>query len=102
MHEDAEVLETYRSSVRNVQILSLEIKFNRQIVILTAVYKSPNYPIDEFLNQLSDHIMNIKTSSNKKHIVGGEFNINVLVENSSFQKWVIVPLDKDVNLNSKT
>ena len=59
VHEDAEVFETYRSSVRNVQIISLEIKFNGNTVILTAVYKSPNYPIDEFLNQLSDHIMNI-------------------------------------------
>ena len=81
VHEDAEVLETYRNLVRNVQILSLEIEFNKQInkktVILTAVYKSPNYPIDEFLNQLSDHIMNIKTNSNKKNIVCGDFNVNL-------------------------
>ena len=83
VHEDAEVLETYRSSVRNVQIISLEIKFNKKTVILTAVYKSPNYPIDEFLNQLSDHIMNIKTNSNKKHIVCGDFNVNLLIENNS-------------------
>ena len=65
-----------------MQIISLEIKFNKKTVILTAVYKSPNYPIDEFLNQLSDHIVNIKASSTKKHIVGGDFNINVLIENN--------------------
>ena len=39
VHEDAEVLETYRSWVRNLQSISLEIKFNKKTVILTAVYK---------------------------------------------------------------
>ena len=100
VHEDAEVLETYRSSVRNVQIISLEIKFNGNTVILTAVYKSPNYPIDEFLNQLSDHIMNIKTNSNKKHIVCGDFNVNLLIENNSTKKLLELMSFFNLNLQS--
>ena len=73
------LLKVIRSSVKNVQILSAILQSGPEVLIVTGVYKSPNYPIDEFLALLGDHMTKQKKEATK-HVVCGDFNINVFLE----------------------
>ena len=58
------------------------------VLIVTGVYKSPNYPADEFLALLGDHMTKLKSKEAAKHVICGDFNINVFLEDRKLSKLI--------------
>ena len=63
------LLKVIRSSVKNVQIISAILQSGPEVLIETGVYKYPNYPIDEILALLGDHMTKLKSKEAPKHVI---------------------------------
>ena len=71
-----------------MQILSAILQSGPEVLIVTGVNKSPNYPLDEFLALLSDHMTKLKSKEATKHVICGDFNINVFLEDRKVSKLI--------------
>ena len=71
-----------------MKILSAVLQSGPEVLIVTGVYKSPNYPIEEFLALLSDHMTKLKSKEATKHVICGDFNINVFLEDRKLSKLI--------------
>lgn len=66
------------------QTVFLELKINNSCVILGSVYRSPSYPLEEFLEYL-EPVMNLINLDSKLCVIGGDFNVDILKHQSSGQ-----------------
>ena len=82
------LLKVIRSSVKNVQILSAILQSGPEVLIVTGGYKSPNYPIDEFLALLGGSMTKCESKEATKHVICGDFNINVFLEDLKVSKLI--------------
>ena len=71
-----------------MQILSTILQSGPEVLIITWVYKSPNYPIDEFLALLGNHMTKLKSREATKHLICGDFIINVFLEDRKVSKLI--------------
>lgn len=69
------------------ELASLEIKTSNGDYTVIGVYRSPNADINEFLN-ITDNVMNLV--SDKRLIIIGDFNINVMNSNLNVYKFMDV------------
>ena len=82
------LLNNFRSSVKKGQILTTILRSGPEVLIVRGVYKSPNYPIDEFLALLGDHMTKLKSKEARKHVNCGDFNINVFLEDQKINRLI--------------
>ena len=82
------LIKVIRCSVKNVQTLSAILQSGPEVLIVTGVYKSPNYPIDESLALLSDHVTKLKSKEATRDVICGDFNINVFLEDRKVRKLI--------------
>ena len=71
-----------------MQILSAILQTGPEVLIVTGVNKPPNYPLDEYLALLSDHMTKLKSKEATKHVICGDFNINVFLEDRKVSKLI--------------
>ena len=71
-----------------MQILSAILQSGPEVLVVTGVYKSPNYPIDEFLALLGNHMTKLKSKQATKHVICGDFNINVFLKDRKASKLI--------------
>ena len=74
--------------MKKVQILSAILQSGPEVLIVTGIYKSPNYPIDQFLALLNDHMTKFKSKEATKHVICCDFNINVFLEDRKVSKLI--------------
>ena len=71
-----------------MQILSTILQSGPEVLIVTGVYKSPNYSMDEFLAVLGDHMTILISKEATKHVICGDFNRNVFLEDRKLSKLI--------------
>ena len=48
---------------------------------ITKVYKSPSFKSKEFIDELLNHVLQVGFKNNKRHVICGDFNIDVSKDN---------------------
>ena len=56
----------------NLKILSVKPLSDKKKLILTVLYKSSDFRLDETLDNLKDHLLSVKSQCNLKHILCGD------------------------------
>lgn len=74
----------YKSNIVSLDvwnIIEIEIKISKnENVLITAVYRPPSTSLDSFVQNWSGYLEKIKNYEFKHHILIGDFNIDILVE----------------------
>ena len=75
VREDLACKTVAKLELNELQILTI---FLHPVTFLTVVYKPPSTNCDFLSNQLSEYILNLNIPLGQKHLVFGEFNIDLL------------------------
>ena len=81
------LVKIVKSTVKNVQMLNIILQSGPEVLLITGVYKSPNYPIDELLAALSGHMIKLNSKEATKHVICVDFNIDVFLEDFKVTNW---------------
>lgn len=71
---------------------AIEAQLNNKKVIIISIYRPNSYPrcdINLFFEQIH-HLLQNLTDSNSQYIIAGDFNVNVLLNNSETQKFLSI------------
>ena len=86
------LVKIVKSTVKLVQLLSTNLQSGPEVLMVTVVYKSPNYPKDEFLAKLGDHMIKLESKEDTKHVICGDYNISVFLEDQKVSKLIEILL----------
>ena len=75
-----------KTSHQNLQILTVKANIPKwKKILITVIYKAPKMNAFEFVDTLMNHLFEIQEESNTKHIVCGDFNIDIAGESDRKQ-----------------
>ena len=82
-------ITTIKKTSQNLQILTVKTNVPKwKKILITVIYNAPKMNAFEFVDTLMNHLFEIREESNTKHIVCGDFNIDIAGESDRKQNLI--------------